>query len=625
MAFWAVLRVLNLNRSYKQTKRRKDVCGVLRQPRHVGAIDRAALRSAIAAVAEVASDCGTEAAYQRIFRAMPSNVDIGIPVDGEDLPTLASGSDFANFRLFLAECRQDNRRTRPKVDYPQAKRARLDTTGATAELLCKSDKIARRECAGVVETITDYVRTATMAGFRAVTSRRAPSPSTTASMASAHFAEPQETTPSAPMGAPPSSEPLGPTSPTALELSGALESEKDKRDGFGDADQMPASPIEVAARDAPLGPTPSACTLGGGLRDALEVPEDAVERALDESARADRRPRAAEIAAGLDALDGRLALAPFAAPVAPGGLVLRGEESLGDREIWAIGDLHGDLLGLECCVAAIERAAEGRPHLVVFLGDLIDDGPLSYDTMLRAMELFAGAPDRFALLVGNHDVALSFDETAAAFSSDVEPGDLADALNAMQDQRAVAAARAFVRLVARAPRALFLPDGTLAAHGGVPQSDLWTGLTTPADLDGRFCRDDFVWCRAHERAKRRLPSRGLRGAEFGREDFAEFCALASERLGLPTGRMLRGHDHFEQRFCLYELYAANPIVGVNAMCRRLERELFGPPARRPVVARWRAGETIDLFPVGVPEAAVAAMFGPPEMDAAADAVPEAGS
>ncbi|HNX18952.1 MAG TPA: metallophosphoesterase [Acidobacteriota bacterium] len=352
------------------------------------------------------------------------------------------------------------------------------------------------------------------------------------------------------------------------------------------------------------------------------MPPEAVVLALDEEVRAERRRRAAEIAARLDAdaADGRLALAPFAEPVAPGGLVLRGGEALRDREIWAIGDIHGDLLALECCVAAIARAAGDRPHLVLLLGDLIDDGALSYDTMLRAMELLAAAPGRFALLAGNHDVALSYDEATGTFASDVEPGDLADDLNRMrQDEAVVAAGRAYVRLIARTPRALFLPDGTLAAHGGVPQRDLWDGLATPGDLDDALCRNDFVWCRASERARRRLPSRAMRGAEFGCEDFAEFCALASGRLGLPLGRMLRGHDHFEGRFCLYERYRANPIVGVNALSRRLDRELFGAFARRPVVARWRAGEAIEVFPVAVPASSVESQFGGAEQTAGAAA------
>jgi len=572
-SLWVAMRLLKILSSRKETGFNSRLRLAIETSRKTGRSEPWKLQ---AAARDVTAAAEAENAFVRLAAAMPDGVLGVLVVDARPVNhTPPSCGDFGSFVRWVVE-RLHGKRLPPKSDAPRLRKASIRDDSADSAGSLHIDPASppathpKRRAAPALATSEP-------------THRSGAFPSSAGSA---------RTTPSMGVSAAP------PLLPSAASPAVLL--------------------AEVPAVDAP-------CTLGGVLQAALDVPPEAVERALDESARAERRARAAEIAAGLDALDGRLALAPFAAPVAPGGLVLRGEESLRDREIWAIGDLHGDLLGLECCVAAIERAAEGRPHLVVLLGDLIDDGPLSYDTMLRAMELFVGAPDRFALLVGNHDVALSFDEAAASFSSDVEPGDLADALNAMENERAVAAARSFVRLAARAPRALFLPDGTLAAHGGVPQSDRWTGLTTPADLDGRSCRDDFVWCRAHERAKRRLPSRGLRGAEFGREDFAAFCALATERLGLPTGRMLRGHDHFEQRFCLYELYAANPIVGVNAMCRRLERELFGPPARRPVVARWRAGETIDLFPVGVPEAAVAAMFGAPETDAAADAVPEAGS
>jgi hypothetical protein len=45
---------------------------------------------------------------------------------------------------------------------------------------------------------------------------------------------------------------------------------------------------------------------------------------------------------------------------------------------------------------------------------------------------------------------------------------------------------------------------------------------------------DFVWLRAHPRARKRIPNRTTRGSEFGREDFAAFCDLAT-RLGRPVG------------------------------------------------------------------------------------------
>jgi len=610
-ALWAALRVLNLNRCYTQPAQKKGVRRVVANRARRQDDGGAALRSAIDRIAGVATDCDRETAYMRIYSAIPEGAAGAVPLSDEKRPTLASNQGFAAFVAFLAACRQDAMQNRPAPDASRYRRASVDTSGEIPAPLRGETSHGR---IGLGKRVAAVACVALGRVTRRVASSRAEElPLRTEADGPSAPAQPHGTSSTPTMDAagaevlPVVEAAASVATMDSAALSGAEHALSDRRV------DAPAATIAVAARGAAPVPAPVvACTLGGALQDALDVPPEAVALALDEDARAERRRRATEIVARLDAdaADGLLALAPFAEPVAPGGLVMRGGEALRDREIWAIGDIHGDLLALECCAAAIARAAGDRPHVVLLLGDVIDDGTLSYDTMLRAMELLGEAPGRYALLAGNHDVALSYDEATGTFASDVEPGDLADDLNRMREDAAVVAAgRAYVRLVARAPRALFLPDGTLAAHGGVPQRDLWDGLAAPCDLDDALCRNDFVWCRASERARRRLPSRAMRGAEFGCEDFGEFCALTSGRLGIPLGRMLRGHDHFEGRFCLYERYRTNPIVGVNALSRRLDRELFGAFARRPVVARWRMGAAIDVFPVAVPDAAVDRLFG----------------
>ena len=624
-AILVALRLLDLQSHRGRRSFDARLRAILAAPWGTGAPEEWRLRNAAGTVANAAVDCMPKEALQRLAAAMP-NVAFGIPLadSAPGICTPPSGEEYQKLLLWIIGCRLKARPSPRKADASRLRRARVIDPGADEPtgvglrrwLAARTMKIPWPTRMLNPPTIAAEVGPGAVVGAEdapgsSLSAARLPTnPSGSALL-------PKQTS----AGAADASSVGAVAASLAATVAPAM-AEAENGPAIPPVD-APAATILVVAQDAVPAPSPaSACTLGGALQEALDVPPEAVVLALDEEVRAERRRRAAEIAARLDAdaADGRLALAPFAEPVAPGGLVLRGGEALRDCEIWAIGDIHGDLLALECCVAAIARAAGDRPHLVLLLGDLIDDGALSYDTMLRAMELLAAAPDRFALLAGNHDVALSYDEATGTFASDVEPGDLADDLNRMrQDEAVVAAGRAFVRLIARTPRALFLPDGTLAAHGGVPQRDLWDGLATPGDLDDALCRNDFVWCRASERARRRLPSRAMRGAEFGCEDFAEFCALASGRLGIPLGRMLRGHDHFEGRFCLYERYRTNPIVGVNALSRRLDRELFGAFARRPVVARWRAGERIDVFPVAVPASAVESQFGGAEQTAGAAA------
>ena len=86
-------------------------------------------------------------------------------------------------------------------------------------------------------------------------------------------------------------------------------------------------------------------------------------------------------------------------------------------------------------------------------------------------ELIVDTPELICILAGNHDEALSYD--GVRFASSVEPSDFADLLNAnLAHEWIERAGKLAVRLFARAPRALFFPDGMLVAHGGFPLVDL---------------------------------------------------------------------------------------------------------------------------------------------------------
>lgn len=293
--------------------------------------------------------------------------------------------------------------------------------------------------------------------------------------------------------------------------------------------------------------------------------------------------------------------------------VIRIAELTAGEPLWFIGDLHGDLLALEAALALIARpdaagpdeapgdaasdGAAGEPRLV-FLGDLFDDGGYGLEVLLRVCELIADRPQRVCVLAGNHDEALSFD--GARFAASVEPDDFSRFLNAhLDDEWLVRAGRMAVRLFERAPRALFLPDGLLVAHGGFPLTDLHETLRETGDWNDGRCLADFVWTRASARARRKIPNRTTRGCQFGREDFALFCALSAE-LGRPVDRMVRGHDHVEERFAVYEAYRPHPLVTIVALSRRLERETLGPYERTPCVARWVPGGLPQVHRLAIP-------------------------
>jgi hypothetical protein len=289
-------------------------------------------------------------------------------------------------------------------------------------------------------------------------------------------------------------------------------------------------------------------------------------------------------------------------------------------EVWFVGDVHGDLLALEAALQHIDRSGGGADARIVFLGDLFDDGTHSAQVVLRVFELLLDGPMRITIVAGNHDEALAFADDR--FQSTVIPSDFTDWLNAESRAGHPWAARLgklIIRFFARAPRALFFPDGLLVAHGGIPHTDLHAELEEQGNWNDPRVLQDFVWLRAHPRARKRIPNRTTRGSEFGREDFAAFCEVAT-RLGRPVGRMVRGHDHVEERFAVFPQWAAHPALTINTMSHRLPREMFGPDERVPVIARWVRGE--------LPE--VRRLFIPPELiqeiypDPAAAAGPQEG-
>jgi Calcineurin-like phosphoesterase len=278
-----------------------------------------------------------------------------------------------------------------------------------------------------------------------------------------------------------------------------------------------------------------------------------------------------------------------------------------DAPLWIIGDLHGDLLALEAALALVRRdAGDGPPPRLVFLGDLFDDGGYELEVLLRVFELILDASSAVCVLAGNHDEALGYN--GAAFTATVRPSDFSEFLNAhLAHEWITRAGKLAVRLALAAPRALFFPDGLLVTHGGFPLVDLHDALRATRDWNDPRCLTDFTWTRAHPRARRKMPNRTSRGSQFGHEDFADFCALATE-LERPVTHMVRGHDHVDERFEIYPAYAAHPVLTTVALSRRLPRESFGPYARVPTIAKWVEGTLPQVHRLLVPETIVRELF-----------------
>ena len=368
------------------------------------------------------------------------------------------------------------------------------------------------------------------------------------------------------------------------------------------ADLPPADPVEPVPGTEPL-PPPIPPPV-----DVDDLDWDRIAASLDPGAvRARMRETVERLECLLDADGGPGML--FDDRRAYGGdrAVRVGE--LTDEPLWFIGDLHGDLLALESALALIARASDREgagPARIVLLGDLFDDGGYGLETLLRVFELILEHPPSVCLVAGNHDEALGYD--GARFVATVSPSDFCDYLNENLAHEWIGrAGKLAVRLAAGAPRALFFPDGLLVAHGGFPLADLHEHLAETGHWNDPRCLVDFVWTRAHPRARKKMPNRASRGSQFGHEDFAAFCAV-STALDRPVTHMVRGHDHVEDRYEIYPAYAATPVLTTVALSRRLERELYGPFVRVPTVARWIRGALPQVYRLHIPEGHVRAWY-----------------
>jgi len=307
-----------------------------------------------------------------------------------------------------------------------------------------------------------------------------------------------------------------------------------------------------------------------------------------------------------------------------------------NEDLWFIGDLHGDLLSFLALTEFAKRFSEQKQRraAICFLGDLFDDGPFGHVVLQRVLARMVNSiptpqdPNQTVgpqldvnplpaspplFVVGNHDLALAWNAEEARFSADVTPHDFADWLNQQPpDSRWCTFVKTAITWLGRAPRALVLDDGTLVAHGGSVHSDRFALLREPEGWNHEDVKEDLVWLRAHDTAKRKVPNRTARGCQFGVEDLADFLTVLGQIVGQPIPRVIRGHDHVIDRWSAPPQHAGR-LLTLNAMSWR-QRDPLGPFARQPVIARHRTGESPEIHQIEIPEEHIIGLYGEKEED-----------
>lgn len=239
------------------------------------------------------------------------------------------------------------------------------------------------------------------------------------------------------------------------------------------------------------------------------------------------------------------------------------------REIWFIGDVHGDVFAFRSAIAFINSNAKLKP-IYVLLGDIFDRNDFSLNVVLDVLRLLRDNPDSVFMIAGNHDDGLSWNENSQRFESTVTPQQFTEYLNAVDDSLIGSLMSEFIKVIKLLPLGLVLPNGLLATHGGVPSrpdrsvKNIWEGLSPQqikaliAERRSEFQRNRFVG---------ELSAGSKISPEFSWVEIINFSHAVESAYGVVIRSMLRGHDHCD--LCRHE-WSSSPFKG-NENCSDFEK------------------------------------------------------
>ena len=244
-------------------------------------------------------------------------------------------------------------------------------------------------------------------------------------------------------------------------------------------------------------------------------------------------------------------------------------EDVKGKEVWFLGDIHGDLLSLTAAFqTAFGDKSSQNDKVIVLLGDVFDRLSDYFEAFYLILWTIYKQKN-IVWLSGNHDF-VTYDESAEIFSSPTKPSEFTEWLNDPNGsdgefrQIARQITKLFSKLIDSLPAALYFPDGLFVSHGGFPHPHWYkTDIKKWEDFnDSRFVYD-FYWKRLHETKRLTLFGSG-KGGYLGYEDFDSFCDLLKERFMSPVSVFLRGHDHFPERVKFFDNYK-KPVITINTI------------------------------------------------------------
>ncbi len=124
-----------------------------------------------------------------------------------------------------------------------------------------------------------------------------------------------------------------------------------------------------------------------------------------------------------------------------------------DKEIYVIGDIHGNL---DTLLKLIEVINKNNPEVVIFLGDIVDRGPKQLECLLIILALKILDSQTYYLLKGNHET-LEMNQYYGFFQDFVYKFNNSDNFSEI------------LKLYNVLPICATINDAILCLHGGIPQ------------------------------------------------------------------------------------------------------------------------------------------------------------
>lgn len=222
-----------------------------------------------------------------------------------------------------------------------------------------------------------------------------------------------------------------------------------------------------------------------------------------------------------------------------------------------IGDIHGSLLDL---VRVIQRCGRPSPHnKYLFLGDIIDNGPLSLDTVVLLLALKLSYPESVYILRGDHEFP-GLTPKANTFESSIldayGSSDLVDR---------------FFKLFECLPLAAIVDDTILCVHGGIGPH--FTSLATlsqlqkPVSYRDNKIFEDILWSDPYSSQSEFTPNRARGcGSFFNSKAVARF--MDANHISM----LVRGHEprkrgvEMEFEGTVVTVFSSSNYMGYGNMC-----------------------------------------------------------